>query len=459
MKKMKIKLVYKLFFSYLFIVAMMIGLIYAINISMRQNIDDYFQKRTENVVDLLIEKFSEDLTSGNINIVELNQSIEAIPETSGMKIKYFNTDGKEVYEYEKKPQDKPPEYNLPKQFMSDNYIENEYDVNYQGEYLGKLVIGHYGRNNLNRNDISFINIVEKQYRFAIIFVVIMGLVFSLIVSRSITRPLKRVSKTAHEIRQGKLTSRVNIKTNTSEIVDLENAINYMADTLEKEDSLRKQMSSDMAHEIRTPLTTLRNFFEAFIDGVWEPNEIHMNKCYDEIMRMTELVDKLKDISALEESQLVIKDENFNLTEEIQNIVELFMPQFQKKEIDISMNLQNVQVYMDKNKINQMMTNLLSNAYRYSNEKGHVDITLSEKDERIIIVVKDRGIGITKEDLPYIFERFYRSDKSRSRDTGGMGVGLTIVKKIVDSYHGDIKVESELARGTAFIIEIPKVNRS
>ncbi len=256
------------------------------------------------------------------------------------------------------------------------------------------------------------------------------------------------------MRMGNLNIRSNIKSNTTEIQELSNSINYLAETLQQQEALRKRLTSDMAHEIRTPITTLKTHVEAIIDGIWEPTEERLQVFYEELERLTNLVNNLRNISKLEKAETVVNKTNLNITKEIEKVVETFNPLYEKSGFKIVTKLEkDVYGFIDKDKLKQIMHNLLSNSHKYLNEDGLVKVSLSKGEDKILIKVEDNGEGIPKEDLPHIFERFYRSDVSRNKTTGGTGLGLTITKTLVEAHGGHIRVESKMGVGTKFIIEI------
>ena len=259
-----------------------------------------------------------------------------------------------------------------------------------------------------------------------------------------------------KIREGNLDIRIdNVDKSTYETDQLSNSINYLVSTLEKEDTLRKRLTSDMAHEIRTPLTTLQSTIEAFLYGVWEPTEERLESCHEEIIRLSKLVEKLENITRLEEEKIDLKIEKFKLNDEVMQIVDLLKPQYENKNIKLDLKYsEEIIINSDKDKIKQIIINLLSNAFNYTNEGGNVEIDLKKREDKVSISVRDNGIGISNEDLPFIFERFYRVDKARDRKTGGTGIGLTIIKALVDSLGGTIDVRSRLGKGSVFIVELP-----
>ncbi|QEK13339.1 HAMP domain-containing histidine kinase [Crassaminicella thermophila] len=335
------------------------------------------------------------------------------------------------------------------------YIEKEFPIIKNGENIGTIVIGYFGISNISGRDIQFKNTMNQSFVISITVTLLLAFIISGILSKQMTKPLEKITKVANEMRNGNLQIRADVNTDTIEIHELCQAIHYLGDTLQQQEKLRKRLTSDMAHEIRTPLTTLQSHVEAFMDGIWEPTEERLKSCYDEILRLKKLVDHLKDLARLEQDHLYLNKSHFNLSSTIKQIIKTFQPQYLKKNLKIIMNvLPGVEVFMDEDKIKQILFNLLSNAYKYSYEGGRVEIGLKQEDV-LTIYVKDEGIGISKENLPHIFERFYRAETSRSRETGGAGIGLTITKALVKAHGGNIQVESKEGEGTLFVIQFPK----
>ncbi len=453
----------KLFLSYLLIFILLLTVIVAIFFGYTKRMNEYFKLRTEDAVEQLVEEFQKAYKEDPEQISSVERGIQIITKNMGFEIQFADINNEIIYIYNEVDDSRQPppidEGVLPDPFDREfERVEKSFDITIDGVKKGVLTISYFGEHNLNKNDLQLLNVFQRTYRTVLLTIIILGITVSFFLSRSITKPMKTVIQTANKIRNGELLARANVNSNTIEIQELSYAINYLADTLQKEDALRKQMTSDMAHEIRTPLTALRNFFEAFLDGVIEPDSIQLDKCYKEVLRMADLVERLKDIAALEETQLILHNEQFDICIEIGNMVDLFTPQFVKKEIQVQLDLQpDLVVFMDKSKLDQMMMNLLSNANRYTDHGGTVAIRLIQDNKTTSITVSDTGIGIGREDIPYIFERFYRSDKSRSRDTGGMGVGLTIVKQLVELYQGQIHVDSVVGEGSCFTIEFENKN--
>jgi two-component system, OmpR family, sensor histidine kinase BaeS len=341
---------------------------------------------------------------------------------------------------------------------SSEYIEEKFELLKNKTRLGSIVIGHYGTFNVTEEDLGFKETLNKSHIISITAGLLFGLIVSLILSKQLINPISKLTGIANEMRNGNLAVRSEIVTDTLEIGELSKSINYLSETLQQQELLRKRLTSDMAHEIRTPLSTLQTHMEALIDGVWEPTTERFESCYDEILRLTKLVDNLKEVAKIEQSYLNLNKSIFNLSMEISKIVDSMKPQYEKKNLDIEFySYYESNVTMDRDKFKQIMYNILSNSLKYSTENGHVSVMLYKEKDDINILIKDNGIGISPKDLPFIFERFYRGDVSRSRETGGTGIGLTIVKTLVEAHGGKVTVESEAGVGTSVRLIYPIEN--
>lgn len=216
------------------------------------------------------------------------------------------------------------------------------------------------------------------------------------------------------------------------------------------------MTTDIAHELRTPLAAIQSHIEAFIDGVWEPNDERLFVIHGEIIRLTKLINELSELSVVEEDEINLKLSTVDLSATLNDIMDSYEPMFLDKNISVNKNIQNyVNMMGDMDYLKRIFVNILSNSIKYTNENGSVSVSLEQINDKIRIIVKDTGIGIPKEDLKFIFERFYRSDISRNRHTGGTGIGLTITKALVEAHEGTIKIDSEVGKGTSVIIEFNK----
>lgn len=340
--------------------------------------------------------------------------------------------------------------------VGEGYMEKTFQLlDKNQDSIGTLIIGYVDGSYLTESGIIFKNTLSTSFFISGIIAVIFGSIISISLSKSLTDPIINITSTANEIRSGNLDSRSKVKSNVKEIAQLSNSINYLAKTLKEEESLRERYALDIAHELRTPLATLKAHLEAMVDGVWEASPRLLNILIDEIDSLAKLVEDLKSTFQDSETQLNINKSKINVSQELKNILSEFQPVFSEKGYLLESNIEkDIYMLMDRYGLKQIMHNLLSNAMKYLDNKGRVFVGLKKKDGNIEIIVEDNGAGIGKENLPFIFERFYRADISRNRDTGGTGLGLSITKTLVEAHNGQIYVESEENQGTKFIIIIP-----
>lgn len=335
------------------------------------------------------------------------------------------------------------------------YQVKEYPIYCNKTEIATLEVGYYGPFYYNDNDIEFISTLNKLLISVAIFSLIFASIIGVAMAKYLSTPITRVINTAENISKGYFGNRVTEKSKVKEINLLTSTINNLAETLEKQENLRKQMSADVAHELRTPLATLQGYVEGMIDGIWKPDGERLKSCHEEIIRIIKLVGDLEKLAKYEGDTYKLDKIRYDISSQIQGIIYNFETDFNSKNIKVNFNGDKIFVIADKDKISQVIINLVSNALKYTSDGGTVNISVIEKDSSIEINVKNTGTGISPEDLPFIFERFYRADKSRNRLTGGCGIGLTITKAIVDLHGGKITVESNIDKGTEFKVVLPK----
>ena len=335
------------------------------------------------------------------------------------------------------------------------YVEDQYPLTSGGMDVGRVEIGYYGPYFYNDSDLAFISSINRLLAGVGIFALLLSLFFGAIMAKGLSKPISRVITTAQMIAKGYFDDRVSEPSSTIEIAQLTAAINQLAGTLGKQESLRKRLTADVAHELRTPLATLQSHLEAMLDGIWEPDQGKLQSCHEEIVRINRMVGDLEKITRYESENLILTKTSFDLSGLIKQIIRNFETDYVSKGITIMFCGGKELVFADKDKISQVMINLISNAEKYTLREGVVEVRVKGTSEFTKISVKDTGIGIQADDLPHIFERFYRADRSRSRLTGGSGIGLTISKAIVEAHGGKIEARSKINEGTEFIIELPK----
>lgn len=334
------------------------------------------------------------------------------------------------------------------------YVKKEYPVIVNSQQIGIITIGYYGPYYYSDNDIMFLNTLNKIFVVVGVVSLCLALIFGILMSEGLSRPISKVINAAEMISHGHYDNRIIEKSNISELSKLIGTVNNLAKVLENQEVLRKRLTADVAHELRTPLATLQSHMEAMIDGVWEPTVDRIKSCHEETIRINRLVGDMDKLSQYESENLILNKTEFDISEVINNILLNFETEYRNKNIGIIYDKQELSLYADKDKISQIIVNLFSNALKYTPEGGKVVIEAVADRGNVILSIKDSGIGISEEDLPHIFERFYRADKSRNRMTGGAGIGLSIVKSIVDAHDGVISVNSEISKGTEFKVYLP-----
>jgi len=280
-------------------------------------------------------------------------------------------------------------------------------------------------------------------------------------SRRISRTLSEFGKVAARIASGEYEARVNSKSN-DEIGELGRTFNYMAEALGNLEQMRESFIASVSHELRTPLTSINGFVEGIIDGTIPPEEqkYYLSIVKQETVRLTSLANNLLDLARLESKEIPSSMKSIDIIELIRINVLKFEPQVTKKNINVEIILHSDKqiVFADPDDIERVLTNLLDNAVKFTPEMGTIKISTSQKDDLVYVCIEDNGIGIDKEDLPNIWEKFYKSDKSRSQDKTGIGLGLAIIKNIIKKHNQKIWVESELNKGTRFIFTLEVDNK-
>ena len=285
---------------------------------------------------------------------------------------------------------------------------------------------------------------------SIVFAAIAGI----ILAGKISVPVKAATRAAKDIARGNYNNRINTDICTLELSELGNAVNHMAESLDNQEMLRRRLTSDVAHELRTPVANVSSNIEAIIEGVLEPTNERLSSCYNELERITGIITELEKLRQIEGENMILHIGHVDIYELAKEVKLIFENEMSKKNIRCDIIGEHIDVCVDKDKMSQVLNNLISNAVKYTDNYGNIQITVIQENENVVITVKDNGCGIDDNDIPYIFERFYRTDKSRNRSTGGAVIGLTITRAIVQLHGGTIHVESKKGVGSLFKVTIP-----
>lgn len=357
------------------------------------------------------------------------------------------------------PEDLQNRDHLNSMFKRDNgvYSSKTFEIKSGGETVGFLEIGQYSSVLLSEDDINFKASLNKSIAASGILTLLIIIGISLFVSRQFSNPIREVAAMSVDLSKGNLDAKSLTKSNIEELENLRNSINILAEKLKYQDSLRKTLISDISHEIRTPLNVLQNNIEALIDGIFPVTTERLNNLNEEVIRFGRLIDNLNVLKEFESESIKLYYEKIALDSFITDICKDFYMAAENKNVKIEYHYDHPGKYFitgDRDNLRQVFFNLLSNAVKFTAENGAITIRLFSEGTQNVVEIKDNGIGIKKEDLPFVFERLYRGDKSRNQ-IEGTGIGLTIVKNILDLHQASVEIKSKEGKGTTVKVRFEK----
>ena len=310
---------------------------------------------------------------------------------------------------------------------------------------------------------SFRSAVYSAMKFAIPSSLIAAVIISLSFSGQILNQIQKMLQVSKKISEGKFNERIILPGNLSpddmdELHQLAVGFNQMTEKLEKNEEIRKQLIGDVSHELRSPLAFIKASIEGIADGIIPASPQSFLEIQEEIERLARLVNDLQELSIIEAGTYTLNKKRVEIQDLLSPLINQMQPQFKKKKIQFQLDIdENIpEIKVDTDRIKQVFTNILSNAIRFTPESGTIRVKIaSVEDKYVRSEISDSGIGIPKDQLRKIFTRFYRVDKSRSRDSGGSGIGLTIAKQLVEGHNGKIWAESPgVNKGTRIIFTLP-----
>lgn len=308
--------------------------------------------------------------------------------------------------------------------------------------------------------------IEMAYRDASLISLGLGLVISLLAATAVTwlltrrlrPPMRDLTHAARELSRGHYTTRVPAVGTGTELDTLAIAFNTMAARLEGIEDTRRRMLSDLAHELRTPIATLAAYHEGLHDGVTEPGPESYEVLTEQTRRLSRLADDIEEVSTAEEGRLELDLGVYPVSSILQTAADAYQDQYAERGVSLTTDLTQAgaaQVAVDRQRLGQVLTNLLSNALRHTPPGGEVSLAAHQDQDEAVIVVTDTGDGIPAAQLQHVFERFYRGDAARTRDRSGSGIGLTISRAIVDAHGGSIAAASNgPGHGACFTVRLP-----
>ena len=284
-------------------------------------------------------------------------------------------------------------------------------------------------------------------------------VLTKVMMHKLTDPIQKVTDAAQRFGGGDLSVRVEGVDGEGEVADLARTFNKMADNIQSNDNSRGQFMGNIAHELRTPMTTIKGFIDGILDGTIPPERQshYLHIVSDEVKRLSRLVRTMLNLSRIDNGELKLRPNDFDISETVLSTVLTFEKSIDEKKIDIRGldTLQPMQVHGDEDLLHQVVYNLVENAVKFTNTEGYISFNVSDSIDRIVVTIENSGSGIQSDELPLVFEKFYKTDKSRSQDKNGMGLGLYLVRTIIKLHGGDISVSSVVNEYTRFSFYIPK----
>lgn len=433
----------------------------AIQWGFTDSFDDYLQQKREEQVDQLRQRLVEEYeANGRMNGELAGSLIHLQAMTDYLYYKIYDQQGRLIID--STPLIKMMEHMMINGMMMESSAElesfdllvEEYPVQWNDNTIAQLEV--YFFKGYTQGDFYFFERFNRNILLAAVVMILLGILFSILFTRRITMGLREMEEAARSLQQHDLTVRIPTENQSEEMKQLALAINELAESLQYQESLRKQFTDDLAHELRTPLATLRSQLEAFQDGVWEPTPERLKQSHHELMRLVGLVNEMDTLLAAENPQIQLQKESFSVQALLQNIYEHFFPAFYEREVQLILKppAPTLQVTVDRDRFMQIMMNIMDNALKYTGAGGKVKLSAQQTGEMIRFQIEDTGQGIAAEDLPHLFERFYRGEKSRNRKTGGAGIGLSVVHALMKAHHGEISIKSEVGVGTVVRLDFP-----
>lgn len=300
--------------------------------------------------------------------------------------------------------------------------------------------------------------VIKTFFLASLICLIVGFAAMWILTRQMVKPLQQMSAAAKRFAVGDFSYRVKVHGN-DELSDLGNAFNDMANALDKLENSRRSFVANVSHELKTPMTSIAGFIDGILDGTIPKSkqDYYLKIVSDEVRRLSRLVVAMLNMSKIESGDFEMKPKNYNISDQIIHILLTFEQKIEKKNIEIRglENLEPHKVHADTDMIYQVIYNLFDNAVKFTNENGYIEVNVTEHNAYVEISIKNSGEGINADELSRVFERFYKVDKSRSLDAKGAGLGLYLVKMMVEMHGGNIVARSDSKTQAEFVFTLPK----
>lgn len=306
---------------------------------------------------------------------------------------------------------------------------------------------------------STVSILRSQFIYITIIVLLLALIISYFISKKLAKPIEEITKSANELAKGNYQTPFSSNTDIEELKELTNTLEHTRLELAKTEELRKDLMANVSHDLKTPLTMIKAYAEMVRDLTYrnkQKRENNLNTIMEEVDRLNALVNDILSLSVMESKMLVLKKEKFNLTELAQAIIKRYEIYTTTQEYQFILNTtEEIIVEADRQKIEQVLYNLLNNAISYTGEDKKIYLNFIQEKKSVLVEIKDTGKGISEEEIPYIWEKYYQSKKNHQRNRVGTGLGLSIVKQILELHQFPYGVTSKKNNGTTFYFQIKK----
>jgi len=468
--KFRYKMQTQLIFSYIILTVLVVTFIgIMLNFSITQGFKQYVISKNEDKVETLIHNLEYSyLTSHAFNLDDITHlGVEAIE--SGFIIQIHDMDKSLIWSATEHNSGlcKTMLTNVRDSMFDHNsnwngqYAEKEYELKNNDESYAILTIGYMGPYYFNDEELFFLSRINTVIIWVAILAIVLSILVGILNTTSITSPIKRIVEFQNLMLREKTNLLPVYDRGVDELHSLYESTLLLEQRINRQETLRKQLTQDMAHELKTPLTSLQGTLEALIDGIFPLEIERLVSCHEEIIRIKKLVNEVENLANIENNNLKLRYSKVNVIDLVQSLANSFQIQFNENNFAYQVNInENSKERLlrsfpcDESKLKQVLINLIDNSIKYAGYKSKITIDLAILgDNKLSIRYSDDGVGISQADQELIFERFYRSDPSRTGNNG-LGIGLTLVKSIIEQHNGTISIISTEKQGLAFGILIP-----
>lgn len=468
---MNLKLRYKLILSYVLLAMMIIGIIsLLINFSVRKSFENYTIEEHEQRVSDIRNNIRHSYVQNNgfdiediehigiksiekgliitVNNADLSPMWSAMEHNAGLCEAMIANVRENMFNYYSR--------------WEGNYTEDSFDIIVDNAIVGTINVGYLGPFYFNDEALYFLTSINHVLTFVGVFSMIIAVIIGIIIANGVTKPIETVIHHLNSMHDTTISEAPNNFIKTLELKALYDSALTLQKRIEEQEKLRKQLTQDMAHELKTPLTSIQGQMEAMIDGIFPMNTERIASCFEEIIRIKTLISEIESLSILENSFTELNLDDFNFFKLITMVAQNFETELVEHHMTMDIikgenynSKRYEHFYADSDKIRQVFINLISNSIKYAGDGSQIRIILNNSTSGdYLIQFRDNGRGIQEKDAPFIFERFYRADPSRTGHNG-IGIGLTLAQSIIQKHQGKIVLTNTKDVGIEFLITFPQ----